>query len=1396
MKEIERYIYEESEGAIPVCDADGFWTGCLKNRGRIYQLSDLVSEEGSPLGGIIVGEGDCGKSFFMRMFDHRIPSGCVSCFVALRDYNDNESGSIDAKVKACVESGVNDAKCERVYVLIDGLDERPNLLGLVRRLVRRHFNSNKVSIWIATRKIDEMEVFQSEFPELQWYKLAPFKEADVKALARDEGIDGDVFVDGARESRVSDICSKPGGCKSCIRVYKRKGNAFGDAIDLLWEVSLDLCSEHRDGRSASAEFSALKHTGEELLDAASWLATALILQGKQSLHCGDLDSLPKECLPLRSWMTHRYDRGVVTEVLRTRLFEPFGQFRLRFSVPRLPYYLAARWLTANVSGANLKSLLITRAGTLSHEVENVIAWMEVLKPGFATPLIKDFPELILGSAKTLKKQLPSVYYSKLEDRYLKMTDDERSFYLDHNLSALTDLGYDEIVHERIKNANLSEEGMSFAIEVATHARIDIATNIINFVIDESRDLGARRKASYELPSVGQRVSKEQRRRLRVLLGKNPGSIQEETILGNVLSALWPIDISPLELVRELRKPIDSHCFSSYESFCRRALPVSFEKTLTRSSIKVFLRWAVDFVSYDEPFDYLGELAREIFTCAWRFVKEEGVATLMALCVKSVCAKKHYAELPFTDKNDSRFSGVPLLDEKSYAEDFQGRKTLLLALIDISSSDCDLLGHLHVMSHYPLIGGGDFQALVDHLRHDEKHEDGLVQCLKNLAWLVDGGLCSNEFEWLTRTYPEINEFSLKYLAEQRQAYEKKSEGWRREREANEKKYEEERNEWRDQTLEHLSKDDLKGGSFLRVSEILSADNWGMAVPLVRLIDSPGWKALDERQRENLLMLAKRFLSVVTPVRDKSDATGIYVVAALVLLYEKNRLGIDEVPPAQWVVLLRHMFGCTYHLEKDEVVWKFVDYLLTQIPNEVDSAFRESVKSFYRNDYSEPVSWWMPRLTRAQFDWILDFVKKEPVHGKRLRQLLATLQNFGEQTAIVEAVHDIVDPKLVKPLDDERLDLLSLAFSLKPKTYAGFLSRMMRGQSEWFAKWLGGAVYYRDFSEKDVLLSGPDFAYEICDWLLSHYPASKRPKHGPVFTPHDIDEIYFFIDRLISCLSYEGRQEYFHVLERLAQKFPRECGWTWILAQARESIRNGLSGRAIIPEDDLKGLEVLRADSGKLLVNNSLALQRVVYDALSKFGAVLQTELLPVRALWNEVPLRLWCQKKCDRKQCERLEDESDPSIVFPRDESWLSDAIALYLNAAMKELVINREPLASPESQSGSMKKAGFVDVKVECRLQSGEHCTVYVEVKCNFNPSVKRSIGPQLLDKYVRSRPGSAGILLCGCYSALNWIDCDSRKSRIPKAYRDLRAAQNALEKQRKSVRGPIKVLAIDCGLH
>lgn len=1392
MVEVERYVYEDSEDAIPVCDIDGFWTGRIKNGARIYRLSDLLSDD---IGcGILVGEGDCGKSFFIEMFAREVPSDSLCCRIALRDFANEQSASIEHEIESCHAKKKKFDECRRVFVFIDGLDERPAFVGLMGRLMRKYSGREDLILWIATRKIDGLDAFQKEIENLKFYKLAPFSETDVKNLAEFNGVDGAAFVAAARKFRVADVCAKPGGCLSCLRVYRRNGNVFSDTINLLHEVSLDLCSAHRDGATISVEFSVLRYTGEELVEAASWLAAVQILQGKQSLHCGDFDSLPTECLLLRDWTTPRYDRWGVAEVLRTRLFEPFGQLRLRFSVPRLPYYLAARWLRENVSKDNLAAILISSGKLLSREVQNVVAWLEVFDPGFAAPLVGDFPEMLLGCEESLKKQDPAEYYQLLEDRYSKMTDEARTAYMGRNLSSLAGLGYEAVVHARLERCDISYAEVSFAIDVATYAGIDIAADLINIVIDDKRDINSRRKASYELPSVCKDASERQRKSLRGLLGVTPASIHEETILGNVLSVLWPNDMTPEELVRELRSP-GRHIRSSYEDFCRRDLPATFEKALTASSIKVFLRWAVDFVADDKTFDYMGELAREIFTCAWKFIGEDGVAELMAHCVEAVYIKKHYVELPFADENDSRYSKVSLLDPGLFSEDIQGRMKVLLALIEHGAPGYALLEHLHVSPRYQLIGINDFHTLVDRLKYDSQHSHGLVRCLRQLAWQVDEESCREDFEWLSSVYPEVKEFSLQFIAEQRRDFEKKSAGWQREREAREKKYAAQRSDSRQKTLEHLSKDDLNGSCFFRVSELISSDDWSGAVPKLHLLEAPGAKELNDEQIANLAKLAFRFLTFVKPIEDKHDATGIYVASALVLLYERRAFDVDAIPRSQWVVLLRHLFGCAYQLKDDEVIGRIAAHLVEKIPDEVDLAFRESVRCFYREEFTDPVPWWIPRMTRSQFDWILGFISTELMRGNQAKQLLSELLNFGDRVAVEKVLQSIVDPRASEVLDDERKRLLSFAFSLMPKEYADRISRLMHDHSQWFDKWFGDAVYYQELSSNVILSCGPDFVYNVCDWLISRYPSANRPKRDCSYTVEIIDEIYFFIDGLIAEIWQTGRKEYVDVLERLSRKFPDQLGWKWILAKAMECMQNGLSSQAIISEADLRTLGSSKQDDGKLLVPDSAALQKVVYDALRRFGEYIQSELLPVRALWNEVPLRLWCQKKCDRKHCARVDDNPHSSIVFPRDESCLSDAVAIYLNAVMKDWVINREPLASPISYYGSMRKSGFVDVKVECLLPTGNICTVFVEVKCNFNPTIKNSIGPQLLDKYVKSKPGSAGILLCGCYSASDWIDCDHRKSKIQKDYKDVATAQRSLEDQHKAVGGPIMVLAIDCGL-
>lgn len=45
MKLVERYLYEDIEGAVPVPDADGLWSGQMKGVGRSYRIADIIGDD-------------------------------------------------------------------------------------------------------------------------------------------------------------------------------------------------------------------------------------------------------------------------------------------------------------------------------------------------------------------------------------------------------------------------------------------------------------------------------------------------------------------------------------------------------------------------------------------------------------------------------------------------------------------------------------------------------------------------------------------------------------------------------------------------------------------------------------------------------------------------------------------------------------------------------------------------------------------------------------------------------------------------------------------------------------------------------------------------------------------------------------------------------------------------------------------------------------------------------------------------------------------------------------------------------------------------------------------------------------------------------------------------------
>lgn len=1386
MKFVERYLYEDVEGANPVYDTEGLWSGRLENKGMVFSLNDIVS--GVLCGGLILGEGDCGKSCFIQMIEDALPETVEKIVIRIREYPEFDAGRLEERIDSFVAQKLSEERVERrKCILIDGLDERPDHVWTISRVVRRYSTRPNVNFWITSRMIGDLREFSTWSNSIKRYRLAPLTRDGVKALADLLDVDGAVFYNAVRQACAIDFCAKPGGCVSCVDVFRRGNGTMGNPAKLLSDIARAMVQEHRDGVNISLEQVGLRNSDDELMDCAGWLATVLLTQGCRSFFLGDALAAPKGTTAISSWVTNMRGRGLMAEVLKTRLFEPFGCEEIRFSFARLPSYLAARWLQANVSKENISCVLGAGSGLHSPEFEQLDTWLTVLSPD-----LHNASRDIIESA-----------YDKLQERYVLLSDDERRTFFGPKLAVLASESdfVKRIVRERIASSDTDSAGIEFAIDVATYCDIDLTREIVEVLLDATREIDIRKTLSYELRKRCGSGYQKDLKRLRALLKDPPTNLMEESILANVLSVLWPEDISVPELLAALRHPVDKHVYAAYEYFCRQELPATFKQTLTRETAVEFLSWARDFISLDEPFDYIGELAREIFAWCWRWVLDFEIAHLMADCVVRVHEKKGYSDgLPFPDRRDSVYSQFPILNTKDFISNHEARMSLLKALVERRDLPLDLIDSLLGVSAHPICVPEDFGRLVDMIKNDPRRERGIVRCLKYLVYRISLSDYDTELEWLHSRYPDDHDFSKKAIFEERErirALQTKSE---KRLEAERARQSREQEKRRDDIFKLLDENKAHGSWFFRLAEALTSEDWESAVPELHLTSTKGWLELNETRQEHLVDFARRFLGDLPDLNGPHDASGIYVASALVLLQEKGVLTVDLLSTDIWQGVVLRLLQSTYDYDDDLEVAAIVDVLQREIPDVVDAALLQAVRLCYEEDYSDPLPWWMRRMTRREYDAILAYLKKAVVHGARLERLLRSLREYDDKESLNELIARVADPKSTVPPGKDKMKILSLAFEWEPDSYIDYIRRLRRDYPEWFGEWLACTLTFHDHKLADVFVGiGAEAAREMYGWLIEHYPSQQAPNHKGAFVPTAKDEIYFFKDRLLSLMRSSGQLSFHQQLEALAREYPKERDFEYDLAQSREQMRKGASWSALLSEDDLKALSELKRGSGQQLVANSEDLLGVVHRALASFGCELQKELLPVRALWCEVPLSLWCQKPCDDKECMRSNKRNE-SVVFPRDESALSDAIAIFLRTNLGRMIVNREPMTSPRSQRGSEKRAGFVDVKVECLLPSGERSTVFVEVKCNFNPTLKTALKDQLLDKYVASRPGSAGILLCGCYEATNWVDCDSRKGRRVKGFRNVKSAQKKLDAQIRAlpakVKAAVKSIAIDCGLH
>lgn len=362
---------EPIERKLVTCeDYDQDW-----HRWRGLTIDNVLHREH---GGLILGEGDSGKSTFVKMLAERAEEHRpVKILRLARD-------SIKAEQ---IQKEVDEIGRQNGILILDGLDEKQELRYDIAEICERRHNC---AIWVTSRPCDaathlqtNCEIFEKPF------RLMDFSDEDIRLISARVGVDYTPFIKTLRTAGLKSFISKPGGtilmlCKYLNGKISRKGR-----VDAMEELLEDFALTTRDGTVVRQTTGATEI--KELVEATRWMAATLFLSGKSSLWIGSPDCEPESALPFDKLPFEMHSKATCLTALERRIFEPLTVDNLRLTYADMLPYLAGSYLARNYGKDILERIIPTEGGVLSRECADVISWMGQINPEICLPWIAKRP---------------------------------------------------------------------------------------------------------------------------------------------------------------------------------------------------------------------------------------------------------------------------------------------------------------------------------------------------------------------------------------------------------------------------------------------------------------------------------------------------------------------------------------------------------------------------------------------------------------------------------------------------------------------------------------------------------------------------------------------------------------------------------------------------------------------------------------------------------------------------------------------------------------------------------------------------------------------------------------------------------------------------------------------
>ncbi|WP_139488089.1 NACHT domain-containing protein [Brevibacillus dissolubilis] len=1188
------------------------------------------------------------------------------------------------------------------------------------------------------------------------YRLAPLRMIDVIEAAKENGIDGDIFVRQIQEKAVVPLATKPVTLKILINQYKKNGYFPTTQRELYLQGCQTLCEETNPSRIESNKIGKL--TPLERLKIASRIAAIMVFSNRYAIWTDvDYGNVPDEDVSIKEisygGMLDIKTELVIKEVdiketLATGLFSARGQNRLGWAHQTYAEFLAAYYFIDNKIPIKHIINLIKHPndpeGKLVPQLYEVSAWLATMCPDVFSYIMNVEPQVLLRSDVANvdpedKRQLVHELLRAYEEERLFESNYEFERYyrkLNH-----PDLGsqLSTVILDRSKDAIVRGSAIEMAQECQIFSLVDM---FVKIALDSEEKLQIRVKSSYVVKELGNR---EQRLNLFKLTYLEDGEDPYDQLKGVALLAAWPDVISAEEMFSVLTKPKRWAYSGEYQTFISRNLFKHFD----RNHIPAALEWIIKDLNLNlRGYTFYNELIKNIMKISWDNLDYKNVLELMVSVIYKTVDSSVFYYLNFIndlEKNEQR------------------RRLILQSIIRLINDEEKELNYLFIRR---LIQPNDFEWLIDkYLEAKTEHQYKWAHLIR---WNFDSrkpeqvkllyAISTNENNYILAKC--VNHLFSAMDLQSTEVLSLKEKYYLKQKEMEQKiiiDHSQSIIESIENLLNKLDKGNLDAWWELNITLSEGKDELyknNISLSNLDLTKFPGWEIVDEIAKQQIIEAAKKYI-IEYMIDEKEFLQNPHwydpassAVRGLWLIWRFEPQFIQSLSPKVWkkwastIVTIQTGSGGYEDVRKSflKIAYPYVKKEVVNTLLQLIDKENEKISNihFWRgletccDDYMS--SKLLEKIEECSIEskimgGVLSFLLKQDVKGalefgnKLVTRFVTDYDNSRRPQAI------IATQKLFMDTSDASWDVSWPIFQHDPEFGREVITGIARNKSSYRG--------YSHFNERQLS--------ELYIWMVEQFPFKEDPTFdnenmGHVVTPRE--KVAEFRDNIIRVLENRGTVQAYEELARIQTVFPE---LTWLKYSIYEAKSTALRHEWIPPNP--VDIITLADHAGFGLVQSGEQLLDILIEVFNKIQEDLNGQTPEIGTLWDE-----W-GKRGEKKS-------------KPISENDFSDFITRHLQRELerKGVIINREvEIKSSRYKYGGERTDIHVNAVTKDRTNDQfKNITVIIEVKGNWHPDLKTAMENQLAERYLKGNHHQYGLYLVGWFESNYWIDED-RKKKVPK---------------------------------